>query len=227
MNGSGEPRPLRHDAGSARIAAIAYKTRPSLDLTPAARFRCVSHDGVHSSGLVMISRRWRVHLAYFAMSAFLAWHTVAMLLAPVPNNNATVGAFRALFHPYLAIVGLDNSWDFFAPLGVGYTFRYVITDARGNDIPQPIEQFYWFQPSQDARKFTISCCLSPIPIAIISLRFSAGKTRLNPIPPLLARQEDVYGQRTIGRKERLRERVRHCERPKAFAAGGALPCSRK
>jgi len=96
----------------------------------------------------MISRQWRARLTYVAISVFLAWHTIAILLAPVPNNNVTVAGFRYLFQPYLTFIGLDNSWDFFSPLGVGYQFRYVIADAAGNEHTfVPIEQFTWFLPS--------------------------------------------------------------------------------
>jgi len=144
----------------------------------------------------MISRRWRVHLMYFALSAFLAWHTIAMLLAPVPNNNATVGAFRSLFQPYLTFIGLDNSWDFFSPMGVGYQFRYVITDAVGKEHTfVPIEQFAWFQPTHRwHEKIYDQLMYEPDIYSDYHATFFCRKhADLNPISiRLLARQEEVY-----------------------------------
>ena len=44
----------------------------------------------------MIRKAWRDRLIYSAASLFLGWHTIAMLLAPVPENNVVVEAFRDL-----------------------------------------------------------------------------------------------------------------------------------
>ena len=130
------------------------------------------------------------------MSAFLAWHTVAMVLSPVPNNNMTVGAFRALFQPYLTFIGLDNSWDFFSPMGVGYQFLYVITDAGKKEHTfMPIEQFVWFQPTHRwHEKIYDQVMYEPdIYSDYFASSFCRKHAALNPVSiRLLARQEEVY-----------------------------------
>jgi len=130
------------------------------------------------------------------MSAFLAWHTVAMVLSPVPNNNMTVGAFRALFQPYLTFIGLDNSWDFFSPMGVGYQFLYVITDAGKKEHTfMPIEQFVWFQPTHRwHEKIYDQVMYEPdIYSEYFASSFCRKHAALNPVSiRLLARQEEVY-----------------------------------
>ena len=94
-------------------------------------------------------QQWRARLTYAAMSAFVAWHTIAMLIAPAPDVSAFVQALRVPFHPYLVFFRLDNMWDFFAP-NVGRTpeFRYIIEDTRGNHHPfAPTENLSWFHPT--------------------------------------------------------------------------------
>ncbi len=96
----------------------------------------------------MIRKGWRDWLIYFAMSLFLAWHTVATMLSPVPENNVIVRAFRDLFQSYLTLTGIDTTWDFFSPLGSSYQFRYAIDDADGNQtIFAPITEVSWLTPN--------------------------------------------------------------------------------
>ena len=70
-------------------------------------------------------------LSYVAMSLLLAWHTLAMVIAPAPESPI-VNAARDLAQPYLTFFGLQNPWEFFAPfVGPGYHFSYVIEDKAG------------------------------------------------------------------------------------------------
>jgi hypothetical protein len=97
----------------------------------------------------MISKQWRERLTYTAMSVFVGWHAVAMMIAPAPDGSGFVKSLRGLFEPYLTLFRLDNAWDFFAPnVGKGSQFRYVIKDASGEGhvfVPHP--KLSWFHPS--------------------------------------------------------------------------------
>jgi hypothetical protein len=103
----------------------------------------------NASGLGMIRTQWRDRLIYLAMSAFVTWHTLAMVIAPAPDNSVIVQSLRGLFQPYLTLFRLDNLWDFFAPtVGKGSQFRYIIEDADGQRRTfVPAEYLSWFHPS--------------------------------------------------------------------------------
>ena len=45
----------------------------------------------------MIWNRWRRRLTYVAMSAFVAWHTIAMVIAPAPYGSVSVQTLRTAF----------------------------------------------------------------------------------------------------------------------------------
>jgi hypothetical protein len=96
----------------------------------------------------MISKQWRERLTYAAMSVFVVWHTLAMVIAPAPDNSLTVQSLRSVFQPYLSLFRLDNLWDFFAPnVGHGSDFRYVIEDSAGNSQTFfPTADLNWFHP---------------------------------------------------------------------------------
>jgi hypothetical protein len=80
----------------------------------------------------MISKVWRERLAYTAMSMFVAWHTLAMVVAPASQNSTIAQSLRVLLDPYLTLFELDHTWGFFAPdLGRGDQLRYVIATASG------------------------------------------------------------------------------------------------
>lgn len=81
----------------------------------------------------MNSIPWRGRLTYLAMSLVVAWHSVAMMVSPAPNDGALVLSLRHIFHPYLALFRLETPWNFFAPVGHHAQFRYVIEDAAGNE----------------------------------------------------------------------------------------------
>jgi hypothetical protein len=102
----------------------------------------------------MISQQWRKSLTYAAMSAFVAWHTVAIVLGPAPDASGTAKALRVAFQPYLSLFRLDNQWDFFAPnVGRGFQLRYIVEDSDGNHHPFVPDRalshlhpsFFWFR----------------------------------------------------------------------------------
>ena len=79
------------------------------------------------------------------MSAFVGWHTFAILLAPAPGASGLVQSLRVLFQPYLTLFRLDDSWSFFAPnVGKGSQLRYIIRDASGEDhVFVPVAKSDW------------------------------------------------------------------------------------
>lgn len=97
----------------------------------------------------MIAERWPERLGYLALSLFIGWHTIAMVLVPLPQNNPIVRSFRTLYQPYLTPLGLDSTWDFFSPIGEGHQFGYVIEDADGKEHTfMPILDVNWLLPTR-------------------------------------------------------------------------------
>ena len=95
----------------------------------------------------MIWNRWRHRLTYLVMSAFVAWHTLAMVIAPAPDSSVSVRTLRAALQPYLTLFRLDNPWNFFAPTIGGSQLRYSVEDAAGaRHAFKPTEQLNWFHP---------------------------------------------------------------------------------
>ena len=96
----------------------------------------------------MASKMWRQRLAYAVMSIFLAWHTLAIIVAPAPDSVVT-DALRVPLQPYLSLLRLDNPWDFFAPnVGEGSRFHYIIEDKDGRSYNfEPAKQLSWFHPN--------------------------------------------------------------------------------
>jgi hypothetical protein len=97
----------------------------------------------------MILKQWRERLTYAAMSAFVAWHAVATMIAPAPDTSDAVKTLRIPLQPYLSLFKLDNQWDFFAPnVGFGSQFRYIVEDSSGNHHPfVPDRELSWYHPS--------------------------------------------------------------------------------
>jgi len=104
-------------------------------------------------------KTWRERAIYAAMSAFVAWHGLATLTAPVPSEATGLQPLRNLFHPYLWLLSLDNDWDFFAPnVNRGYQFRYVVESTDGTsrtfvptrDVSWYSPNFWWIRQWQDA-----------------------------------------------------------------------------
>lgn len=95
----------------------------------------------------MIWNRWRQRVTYLVMSAFVAWHTLAMVIAPAPDSSVLVRTLRVALQPYLTFFRLDNPWNFFAPTIGGAQLRYSLEDAAGaHHTFTPTEQLNWFHP---------------------------------------------------------------------------------
>jgi len=87
-------------------------------------------------------KRWRESLTYLAMSLLVAWHSLAIIVAPMPDGSAMVQWLRAIVNPYISLFRLDNHWNFFAPTIARQTqLSYAIEDAAGAR--------HEFKPSQD------------------------------------------------------------------------------
>ena len=95
----------------------------------------------------MISEKLRVRLSHAAISAFVVWHTLAMVIAPVPDSDVAKLA-RVALQPYLSFFRLDNQWDFFAPMvGEGSRLRYDIQDRTGKvHVFLPADELRWYRP---------------------------------------------------------------------------------
>src|ERR1035438_9528732 len=96
----------------------------------------------------MISKKWRERLTYIAMSVFVAWHTLAMVIAPAPDSDVTK-SLQIVLQPYLTLLRLDSQWQFFAPtVSEGSRFRYDIQDRTGKiHTFMPAEELSWFHPN--------------------------------------------------------------------------------
>jgi len=97
----------------------------------------------------MISKTWRDRMTYAAMSAFLAWHTAAIVIAPAPDVSKAAQAARGPFQAYLDLFRLDSRWDFFAPyIGMESEFRYIVEDQAGTQhFFRPTQGLNWFHPT--------------------------------------------------------------------------------
>jgi hypothetical protein len=97
----------------------------------------------------VITSPWRERSIYAAMSAFVAWHATATILAPAPDNSVIAIALRPIFQPYLSLFRLDNTWDFFAPsVENGAELRYIIEDAAGKrQTFTPTRELSWYHPN--------------------------------------------------------------------------------
>ena len=97
----------------------------------------------------MTSKQLRERLAYLAMSAFVAWHTLAIVVPPGPENSVVVQSLRGLLHPYITLLRLDHKWDFYAPsVGRGHQFRYFVEDAAGTRRAfVPTDELSWHHPN--------------------------------------------------------------------------------
>src|SRR5258705_4518453 len=96
----------------------------------------------------MSSDVWQKRLIYVGLSLFLAWHTVAIAIAPAPDGSEAAQSLRAVFDPYLTLFRLNNKWDFYAPnIGKGHQLRYVIEDAAAQRHTfVPADELGWYSP---------------------------------------------------------------------------------
>lgn len=131
------------------------------------------------------------------MSLFLGWHTVAIMLAPVPANNVIAQSFRDLFQPYLTLTAINTTWDFFSPVGDGLQFRYVIEDADGNEHTfTPILEVNWFTPNHrwDERIFELLMATPEILGDYYTKFFCRKHALLRPVAITLLRiEEEAFG----------------------------------
>ena len=103
----------------------------------------------------MTAKVWRECATYAAMSLFVAWHTIAMVVAPASSTSDLSKGLRVVLDPYLHVFKLDNEWNFFAPdVGeegrdpLGVMLRYVIKDDAGTlHRFDPDAGLNWFHPS--------------------------------------------------------------------------------
>ena len=96
----------------------------------------------------MIAKVWRERAIYAAMSAFVAWHSFVMIMAPAPETSEGLEPLLALLHPYVTLLQLDNEWDFFAPnINTGARLRYVLETEDGTTRTfTPLDEYNWYFP---------------------------------------------------------------------------------
>jgi hypothetical protein len=99
-------------------------------------------------GEAMLPKAWRQRVSYAVMSAFVTWHSFAIVVAPAPSSSEVVQNLRSLLHPYLTVLSLDNQWNFFAPnVYSGYRLRYIVADADGaTHTLVPLDEFNGYSP---------------------------------------------------------------------------------
>ena len=100
----------------------------------------------------------RQRLTYTAMSVLIAWHSLAIVVAPMSGSSVTAQGLRALLQPYLTLFRLDNSWDFFSPSvnsspSGSLRLSYVIENEAGKKLGFMPEaeysrlepRYFWFR----------------------------------------------------------------------------------
>lgn len=90
----------------------------------------------------------RDRLVYMAMSAFVVWHTMAIMIAPASENSMLAQSLRRVFDPYLSLFRLNSRWDFYAPnVGRGHQLRYTVESADGDRRTfTPTDDWNWYHP---------------------------------------------------------------------------------
>ena len=96
----------------------------------------------------MVWKELRERLIFMVMSAFVVWHTLAIMVAPASDNSVLVQQLRIVFGPYLSLFRLNNKWDFYAPdVGRGHQLRYVVEGADGaRQTFIPTDEWNWYHP---------------------------------------------------------------------------------
>ena len=97
----------------------------------------------------MSSKRLGGRLAYIAASAFVTWHTLAVIVAPLPDSSAIARAVQPIFYPYLTLFMIGHTWDFYSPnVGTGHQLRYSVEGADGKTLTvSPIDEMSWWHPA--------------------------------------------------------------------------------
>jgi hypothetical protein len=96
----------------------------------------------------MVWKELRERLIFMVMSAFVVWHTIAIMIAPGSDNSLLVQQLRRVYEPYLSLFRLNNKWDFYAPnVGRGHQLRYVVEGADGaRETITPTDEWHWHHP---------------------------------------------------------------------------------
>jgi len=91
---------------------------------------------------------WWKRLTYLVMSLVVGWHSLALIIAPLPDNSAALRWVRSYMTPYLNLFRLDNKWSFFAPnVGRQLVFRYIVEDTEGKEHTfEPLNEPHWSFP---------------------------------------------------------------------------------
>jgi hypothetical protein len=90
---------------------------------------------------------WRNRLVGLAMSLFVGWHAVSILVAPAPHGSRVIEWLHGLYRPYLTLFRLESSWGFFPNIPRVPHFRYVLEDAEGvQHTFVPINEIKWYVP---------------------------------------------------------------------------------
>jgi len=97
----------------------------------------------------ILPERWRGRIVYGLMSAFVAWHALALIVGPAPQGSVIARAVRPYVEPYLNLIYLNVGWGFFAPVGMTSEFRYVVVDEAGKKHTfMPTRGLHWYHPSK-------------------------------------------------------------------------------
>ena len=75
----------------------------------------------------------RERILYGLMSAFVAWHSLAIIVGPAPPSSEIAQFLRPAVVPYLRLIYLNVGWGFFAPVGMTFEMHYKIEDANGKE----------------------------------------------------------------------------------------------
>lgn len=91
----------------------------------------------------------RGRLVFMAMSAFVVWHVMAIMIAPASDNSALAQSLRRVFDPYLTLFRLNSKWDFYAPnVTRGHQLRYIVEGADGDRRTfTPTDGWSWHHPA--------------------------------------------------------------------------------
>jgi hypothetical protein len=111
---------------------------------------------------------WRPRLVCLAMSSFVAWHMVSILIAPIPYGSDALLAVHSLFRPYMTLFRLESSWGFFTQVPKLPMFRYIVESADGKEHTfTPIKDFKWYYPRTNwVERTFMAISVDPEPLRI-------------------------------------------------------------
>lgn len=111
---------------------------------------------------------WRNRFVCLTMSAFVAWHTVSILVAPIPYGSDALLWVHGVFRPYMTLFRLESSWGFFTQVPKLPMFRYIVESEDGQQHTiTPIREFKWYNPRTNWIERTfMAMSLDPEPLRI-------------------------------------------------------------